>query len=94
MSDRELEEYIKKVEPRFNSHLEKGTIEMSNEYYGLLEERIARLINENQKYKEVFDKANKFIEENCYEHYDSYNDEQYDILESKKELLDILKEVK
>ena len=51
------------------------------------------LVNCIKKYKEVIDKANKFIEENCYEHYDSYNDEQYDILESKKELLDILKEV-
>lgn len=52
-----------------------------------------RVNEENQKYKEVIDKANKFIQENCYEHYDSYNDQQYYILESKKELLDILKEV-
>lgn len=48
MSDEELEEYINKIEPNFDSHLEKGTIEMSNEYYNLLEEKMARLINENK----------------------------------------------
>ena len=49
MSDKELEEYINKIEPNFNSHLEKGTIEMSNEYYNLLEEKMVRLINKNQE---------------------------------------------
>ena len=52
MSDKELEEYINKIEPNFDSHLEKGTIEMSNEYYNLLEEKMVRLINKNQKLKE------------------------------------------
>lgn len=52
MSDKELEEYFKTVNPNFSSHIEKGTIEMSNEYYNLLEERMARLINENQQLKE------------------------------------------
>ena len=51
MSDKELEEYINKIEPNFDSHLEKGTIEMSNEYYNLLEEKMVRLINKNQKLK-------------------------------------------
>lgn len=51
MSDKELEEYINKIEPNFNSHLEKGTIEMSNEYYNLLEEKMVRLINKNQELK-------------------------------------------
>lgn len=51
MSDKELEEYINKIEPNFDSHLEKGTIEMSNEYYNLLEEKMARLINKNQSLK-------------------------------------------
>ena len=37
MSDEKLEEYLRVVEPKFNSHLEKGTIEMNNEYYNLLE---------------------------------------------------------
>lgn len=37
MSDKQLEEYLKVVEPNFDSHLEKETIEMSNEYYNLLE---------------------------------------------------------
>lgn len=51
MTDRELDDYMKTVNPDFNSHLEKGTIEMSNEYYNLLEEKMARLIAENQKLK-------------------------------------------
>ena len=51
MSDKELEEYTNKIEPNFNSHLEKGTIEMSNEYYNLLEEKMVRLINKNQELK-------------------------------------------
>ena len=51
MSDEKLEEYLRVVEPKFNSHLEKGTIEMSIEYYTLLEERIRRLIDENESLK-------------------------------------------
>lgn len=54
MSDKELEEYINKIEPNFDSHLEKGTIEMSNEYYNLLEEKMARLINKNQELKKQY----------------------------------------
>lgn len=53
MSDKELEEYIKKVEPNFNSDLAKGTIEMSIEYYNLLEERMRRLIDKNEELKLV-----------------------------------------
>ena len=54
MSDKELEEYINKIEPNFNSHLEKGTIEMSNEYYNLLEEKMVRLINKNQELNQKY----------------------------------------
>lgn len=54
MSDKELEEYINKIEPNFDSHLEKGTIEMSNEYYNLLEEKMVRLINKNQELKQKY----------------------------------------
>lgn len=49
MTDKELDNYMKAVEPNFTSHIENGTIEMSNEYYNLLEEKMARLINENQE---------------------------------------------
>ena len=52
MSDNELEEYLKTIEPNFDSHIEKGTIEMSNEYYNLLEERMIRLLNENKQLKD------------------------------------------
>ena len=57
MSDKELEEYINKIKPNFDSHLEKGTIEMSNEYYNLLEEKMVRLINKNQKLKKKYENA-------------------------------------
>lgn len=56
MSNKELDNYMKTVNPNFDSHIEKGTIEMSNEYYNLLEEKMARLINENQELKEKLDK--------------------------------------
>ena len=59
MSDEELEEYINKIEPNFNSHLKKGTIEMSNEYYNLLEEKMVRLINKNQELKKELEEKNK-----------------------------------
>ena len=51
MNDKELDNYIKIINPDFNSHIEKGTIEMNNEYYNLLEEKMARLINQNQELK-------------------------------------------
>ena len=65
MRDKELEEYINKIEPNFDSHLEKGTIEMSNEYYNLLEEKMARLINKNQELESQLDfigEQNKYID--------------------------------
>lgn len=61
MSDKQLEKYLKVVEPNFNSHLEKGTIEMSNEFYNLLEERMARLINENQSLKKQLEEWNHHL---------------------------------
>ena len=57
MSDKELEEYINKIEPNFDSHLEKGTIEMSDEYYNLLEEKMVRLINKNQELKKQLEES-------------------------------------
>ena len=62
MSDKELEEYINKIEPNFDSHLEKGTIEMSIEYYNLLEEKMVRIINKNQELKKQLEEANEELE--------------------------------
>ena len=45
-----------------NKELEKRTIEMSNEYYNLLEEKMVGLINKDQKYKEVINKAIDYTE--------------------------------
>ena len=78
MSDKELEEYINKIEPNFNSHLEKGTIEMSNEYYNLLEEKMVRLINKNQELK----KENKILRENA-----EHNDKVVDKVNWENQLL-------
>lgn len=99
MSDEELEEYINKIEPNFDSHLEKGTIEMSNEYYNLLEEKMVRLINKNQELKEVIDKAIEYIEynnETLYTYEPDYDYEEnivdnYDISSYREDLLKILR---
>lgn len=92
MSNEELEEYMKQVEPNFNSHIEKGTIEMNNEYYNLMEEKMARLINENQKYKEVIDKVIKFMNK-WGEEPDADMYMQMKEYKEFQQLLDILKEV-
>ena len=63
MSDRELEEYIRKIDVKFDSHIEKGTIEMSNEYYNLVEERMARLIDKNKQLKEIRESAINYIDQ-------------------------------
>lgn len=62
MNNSELERYLQEIEPNFTSYIEKGTIEMSQEYYNLLEERMARLINENQELKK--EKEKLIIENN------------------------------
>ena len=89
MNDKELEEYINKIEPNFNSHLEKGTIEMSNEYYNLVEEKMVRLINKNQELK----KENKILRENA-EHNDKVVDkvnwENLKLKNQQKEFIEYL----
>lgn len=62
MNNSELEKYLQEIEPNFTSYIEKGTIEMSQEYYNLLEERMARLTNENQELKK--EKEKLIIENN------------------------------
>ncbi len=71
MVDKELDNYMKTVNPNFDSHIEKGTIEMSNEYYNLLEEKMARLINENQELKKHL-KVPKACNLKALEDYKSY----------------------
>ena len=64
MNDKELLEYMRKIDKNFNTHLENGTIEMSLEYYNLCEELMVRGINamqKNQKYKEVIDRARVLV---------------------------------
>lgn len=59
MTNKELDNYMKTVNPNFDSHIEKGTIEMSNEYYNLLEEKMARLINQNKELKKQLEEYKK-----------------------------------
>lgn len=66
MNDKELLEYMRKVNTNFNTHLENGTIEMSLEYYNLCEELMVRGINaiqENQQLKEQLEKERKVRKE-------------------------------
>lgn len=67
MTDKELDNYMKTVNPNFTSHIEKGTIEMSNEYYNLLEEKMARLINESQELKKQLEERTKMYQ-NAYDY--------------------------
>ena len=62
MSDEELDTEILFIEANFNSNLEKGTIEMNNEYFNLLQEKMARLIDENQKLKKQLETVRKKYE--------------------------------
>lgn len=93
MTNKELDDYIKTVNPDFNSHIEKGTIEMNNEYYNLLEEKIARLINEIQELKKQLEEANKKlylctpeIPQNVHGKYVSYVDLVNEMYELKKQV--------
>ena len=89
MSDKELEEYINKIEPNFNSHLEKGTIEMSNEYYNLLEEKMVRLINKNQELKSQLKGATHCFDEEEHEKLKKQLEEWEQHLKCAKEMLDM-----
>ena len=90
MSDNDLINYIKKVETNFNSHVEKGTIEMSLEYYNLCEELIARGINaiqENQQLKEEKQELIDYLKEQINERKLTGNDEDYIKLDVYEEIL-------
>lgn len=60
----------------------------ANNYYNAL----INLKQQLKKKDEVIEKAKKYIQENCYKHYDSYNDQQFYILEDKNDLLQILED--
>ena len=87
MSDKELEEYINKIEPNFNSHLEKGTIEMSNEYYNLLEEKMVRLINKNQELKSQLKGTTHCFDE---EEHEKLKKQLEELKEEKQEWINLL----
>lgn len=59
MSDLELDIEILFSKADFNSHIEKGTIEMNNEYFNLLQEKMARIINENQELKKQLEASRR-----------------------------------
>ena len=86
MSAKELEECINKIEPNFNSHLEKGTIEMSNEYYNLLEEKMVRLINKNQELKEENKRLYNTIEELSQYQYDREEEDMMNYIIEQEEV--------
>ena len=64
MNDKELLEYMRKVDKNFNTHLENETIEMSLEYYNLCEELMTRGINaiqENEQLKKQLEQKEDII---------------------------------
>ena len=63
MSDEELEEYYQKIKPNFISHIEKGTIEMNNEFFNVLEERIVRVVNKNNNLQDQLQQKENIIKE-------------------------------
>lgn len=66
MNDKELLEYMRKIDKKFNTHIKKGSIEMSLEYYNLCEELMSRGINaiqENERLKEKLEKERKIRKE-------------------------------
>lgn len=77
MKDKELEKYIKTIDGKFEKHNEKDTVEMSNKYYNLLEERISGLTNDNSQLSEKLEKQikqrNEWIE--LVKKYKEVNDE-------------------
>lgn len=98
MTNKELNNYMKTINPNFDSHIEKGTIEMNNEYYNLLEEKMARLINETQELKkqlEDYIKSNMELKEELSnkrkEYQDTYKDVRIEIKEYKTQQKEFIK---
>lgn len=89
MNDKELDSYMKTVNSNFDSHIEKGTIEMSNEYYNLLEEKMARLINKTQELKKQLE---QYQEEVCI--LDMRTDENIKYKNQQKEFIKYLEDEK
>lgn len=92
MNDLELDVEILLTEANFDSHLEKGTIEMNNEYFNLLQEKMARLINENQELKKQLEehikaemKMENELEEQKKEYQETYKDVREEIKEYKNQ---------
>ena len=98
MNDNELINYIKKVATNFNSHIEKGTIEMNLEYYNLCEELMVRGINaiqENQQLEQELQQKEDIInkaKENLEKHLNakSYGNHKYELF-GKEYLEEVLK---
>ena len=86
MSDLELDVEILFPEANFNSHIEKGTIEMSDEYFNLLQEKMARLISENQELKKQQEEFLELLEGMHFETEDKW---WLKILEKYKEIIGV-----
>lgn len=93
MNDKELDNYMKTVNPNFDSHIEKGTIEMSNEYYNLLEEKIARLINQNKELKKQLEERTKMYQ-NAYDYSQKMEGKAIILETQQKEFMKWLESVK
>ena len=98
MNDVDLDIELLFAESGFESHVEKGTIEMNIEYYNLMEEKMARLINENQKLKKQLEKyiraefkAKDELEKQRKEYQDVYKDVRIEIKGYKNQQKEFIK---
>lgn len=89
MTDKKLDMYKATVEPNFDSHIERGTIEMNNEYFNLIEEKMARLISENQELKKQLDELQTLYNNMFKCHCNRVQVET--LLEQQKEFIEYLK---
>lgn len=89
MTDKELDMYMATLEPNFDSHIERGTIEMNNEYFNLIEEKMARLISENQELKKQLDELQTLYNNMFKCHCNRVQVET--LLEQQKEFIEYLK---
>ena len=83
---------MKTVNPNFNSHIEKGTIEINNEYYNLLEEKMARLINQNKKLKKQVEERTKMYQ-NAYDYSQKMEGKTIILLNQQKEFIKYMREL-
>ena len=98
MSEEEIKTMVNNAFKKFSKELEENPdnvfnyLELQKKYNSVLKTKV-KLQQENKKYKEVINKAIKYIDNDMYYTLDDGNTSCFVIEKVEKELLDILKEV-